>query len=796
MAENDDRLVLRLEASITGLEKRLAKANSIVGRSMKQMQEITDRAQQKMAQSAEHSANAIGAEMDRLRAKYDPLFRASKLYETELEELNRALKVGAIDNRVYGESLTALNARYTAAAVGSRSLVVQGKNVSRMTPGLQAGIQNVAYQIGDFAVQVGAGTAASKALGMQMPQLLGGFGVLGAVLGAVVAIAVPLASSFIDLGEAGEDADKKLKELQSAVDAYRDAVREANLPTKELAEKYGTATFAAKEFLDVLKDINRFRAEEELNNTFSDLSQSYGDLRRVPGADPSDRIASIYQMMDALDITVGSANNLAKALNALGDANGPEEQMKAAEGLLKALEDALGPFDDMNQSAQDLYNSVAEAGRSAADLKAAMELADVSISTAASEAGRLADEIGRAVQNAAALAASGISDLARAKIEWQFRDDPIGKAGAITRQNFAETKPPQGDLMATKEWMAMRDEAVANAKETAEYAQQLENWRKEQAKLGRKSRGGGGRSKKEKESIFASSDDQLLRLERNLELLGKTDRQVAELEARWQLLDAAKERGLSLDMQIAGTGETVGQQIDKQAEAVGRLTEKYNEAKDRAEYFEGIQADIKDGLLDAIVAGEDFAGVLEDVAKSLAKAALNAVLFNEGPFSSGHGSGLLGSLFSGLGGLFKSEKGNAFGTSGAKPFAKGGSFTNSIVSSPTFFKFGSGGKKNGVMGEKDPEAVMPLVRAANGDLGVRAVREATGAGGGQVAGRVNVASDVRVYMDENGQWQAEVQRISRRESSSAVTTGLANYHRAMKRGGVGEMNKTFDQQKG
>ena len=55
-------------------------------------------------------------------------------------------------------------------------------------------VQNVSFQLGDFATQVGSGTAASVALGQQMPQLLGGFGVLGAAMGAVVAIAVPLSN--------------------------------------------------------------------------------------------------------------------------------------------------------------------------------------------------------------------------------------------------------------------------------------------------------------------------------------------------------------------------------------------------------------------------------------------------------------------------------------------------------------------------------------------------------------------------------------------------------------------------
>ena len=65
-------------------------------------------------------------------------------------------------------------------------------------------IQNIGFQVQDFAVQVASGTAASRAFAQQAPQLLSGFGTLGVVLGTVAAVAVPLAGNFIDLGAAAQ----------------------------------------------------------------------------------------------------------------------------------------------------------------------------------------------------------------------------------------------------------------------------------------------------------------------------------------------------------------------------------------------------------------------------------------------------------------------------------------------------------------------------------------------------------------------------------------------------------------
>lgn len=72
-------------------------------------------------------------------------------------------------------------------------------------------------------------------------------------------------------------------------------------------------------------------------------------------------------------------------------------------------------------------------------------------------------------------------------------------------------------------------------------------------------------------------------------------------------------------------------------------------------------------------------------------------------------------------------------SNGIAKFAAGGAFGNSIVSTPTLFKFADGGTTNlGVMGEAGPEAIMPLRRNSSGRLGVEAsgLRDAMGAAPG------------------------------------------------------------------
>ena len=97
------------------------------------------------------------------------------------------------------------------------------------------------------------------------------------------------------------------------------------------------------------------------------------------------------------------------------------------------------------------------------------------------------------------------------------------------------------------------------------------------------------------------------------------------------------------------------------------------------------------------------------------------------------------------GGMFDEyAAGGTFAANKITPFAKGGAFTNSVVTKPTFFKFAAGGAmQTGLMGESGPEAVMPLKRGPDGRLGVTS--NATGANTNSSA-----VNNVTVNVDASG----------------------------------------------
>ncbi len=98
--------------------------------------------------------------------------------------------------------------------------------------------------------------------------------------------------------------------------------------------------------------------------------------------------------------------------------------------------------------------------------------------------------------------------------------------------------------------------------------------------------------------------------------------------------------------------------------------------------------------------------------KSSAGGLLGTIGGLAGSFFGPIGSAVGGFFGNTIGKLFNAN-GNAFVNGHLQPFANGG-----VVSSPTMFPMS--GNRTGIMGEKGAEAIMPLKRAANGQLGVQA----------------------------------------------------------------------------
>ncbi|MCT6825243.1 tape measure protein [Bartonella apis] len=159
--------------------------------------------------------------------------------------------------------------------------------------------------------------------------------------------------------------------------------------------------------------------------------------------------------------------------------------------------------------------------------------------------------------------------------------------------------------------------------------------------------------------------------------------------------------------------------------------------------------------------------VLQLAGLSDSKYSLGGMLSNA--FGGGQGNPILMSKYGGMTGLF--AKGSAFTQSGqVKMFAKGSAFTNSIVTSPTPFRFADGdGFGKGIMGEAGPEAVMPLKRDARGTLGIAV----NGGGRSAPAQPQQEQRDVVVSVEASDYFDVRVREIAQQVSQQ----NIREYHK-------------------
>jgi len=199
---------------------------------------------------------------------------------------------------------------------------------------------------------------------------------------------------------------------------------------------------------------------------------------------------------------------------------------------------------------------------------------------------------------------------------------------------------------------------------------------------------------------------------------------------------------------IARSNETYDQADKKTKDPWFNLTEsvrKYGEAANDvgaqvASSFASATQAMEDGFVSFVTTGKlSFSdltkSVLADIARMQARAAISG-LFNYAmtAVSAYFGSDTSGVTESSAANTASYWDSAAGGGQGLKLNAKGGvysspslsSYSGSIVSSPAMFAFAKGA---GLMGEAGPEAIMPLSRAANGELGVNVTGMAGGGSG-------------------------------------------------------------------
>ena len=708
-------------------------------------------------QEFERKAKSAGSAIERLERKYSPLAAAEAKLEKQQLRFNAALEAGTIDAAQHAKGMDLVQREYDQTAARAKHLtnnvVAMNSSVAAQTGFMtrnRSVFQQAGYQIGDFAVQVQGGQSALVAFSQQGSQLLGILGPWGAVMGAVLAVGSSLAGVLWTMGDATEETKEKaktftdrLEEADAALSAM--SATAGNVTDLEaLRQKYGELTEEVREMALALFEIDKREAVAKVSGIIEEVTGEIAKAAEAQAGTVSAALAGAgtdagRAEAEAYRIEIEKIAGIIADRKAAGQFVDPIEieNLRIMREELAAMQGDfanIGSLVDEITISPELLNEISaaqaglEAARDAGDFTAMADQLGV-IRDLLSEAG---DTVSQEVLDGVTNAEAQAREMAARLEEGQNAAEGISSADIASGISPAVDEARKlaenlGVSLATARLIA-----ATQAQKKSDLASQYESYgegrvagenlvRENSALYGgdgnvlpepkvRGASGVRGRSSRgrEQEPLFNIAEEELEKLKLSIEMLGKSKSEVAELTFRHKMLEEAKKRGMAITDELTA-------KIDAEAANVGRLADQYDLARDKIAAMEKIQGEFKDGIIDAAMGGAD---AMDAFTNSIKRAALEYLLFGEGMFAGG------GKKSGGFGGIV-----SAF----AGMFDKGG-------------RIPSG--QWGIAGENGPE----VVRGPAMVTSTRDTARAMQGGSGQM--------DVRVYVDQDGNWQAAVEKIS------------------------------------
>lgn len=456
--------------------------------------------------------------------------------------------------------------------VGERSF----GQLQRSSAATSGAIQNASFQVQDFFVQVASGTDPTRALAQQLPQLLGGLGLIGALAGTAVAAVAVLGPTFLSAKSDAEALASSLDALDQAMSNLETANRNAAPSMRELIDQYGRYAEQAKDVIQVQRQIAFVDSASALTAATQNIASMFGELERLnaAGQETPEWLSeveakfgnlnpnSVKAVQDALKITEEQAILLTEQFVALSEAEGPQAQAEALRNVVEQLELATGGAFEMTEEGRNLLRSLLDAEG------AALALASID----------MASNIGAAADEAARL---------RANLPGGGGGAPVFERGGRMGDSTAPYVEPQKSL----------DDLLA---ENAP-----------------KSRGGGGGGMSEAQR---RQNDMMREAQRLFEQTRTDAERYANEQQRIN--------------ELLNSGLINAETYQRAIEMIG---EKYKGAGDGARFFEDLTGDLKDAFLDLAINGENSFDV---IANAIKRAALEALIFGSGPLGGMLGGGI------------------------------------------------------------------------------------------------------------------------------------------------------------
>jgi len=298
--------------------------------------------------------------------------------EAETAGLIKGLNNGSVSVEDFGAKVERMGKRVRNAENRSSSFGRAFRNLGNVSNQTRARIQNTSFQLQDLAVQIQGGTSASRALSQQLPQLLGGFGAVGAAVGVLAGVGIPiLAAAFETLSDDTDALAEKLDAVAKSSRSLNDELRASNLGVTadeltllDAIKATNAEILAQEEKISAVKNSRRFeelgQAEIDKLNTLKEQSQEY-----------QDQLAELRVLQAAKERLVSSTREMSNIERQLGEQMGVTgRELAENERITELLRQGLSAsaIEALQLAGVDLVSGVDAAAKAAAKLAANLNI--------------------------------------------------------------------------------------------------------------------------------------------------------------------------------------------------------------------------------------------------------------------------------------------------------------------------------------------------------------------------------------------------------------------------------------
>ena len=257
----------------------------------------------------------------------------------------------------------------SATAATTRLGAAQSQTKNKMN-GNNMAVQQLGYQVGDFAVQVQGGTSAFTAFSQQGAQLAGILpsiaGTLGMSMGAAVGLSaalgilIPIGSAigrmFFEMGENADKAKENLEALKTALEEMKSATKDlSETMSVSLEGMFKGATEELKNLMTTFKEFKEDAAKQALATAIMPLTDDIADVMDLLNTKKSRLDTKLALAKRPGASSQAEKNDITREINAIA------KMQFEVGGFFTGIQKALkGPSEDLAENMLKVSKSMAE----------------------------------------------------------------------------------------------------------------------------------------------------------------------------------------------------------------------------------------------------------------------------------------------------------------------------------------------------------------------------------------------------------------------------------------------------